>query len=161
MSRETEKVLLPADIPDILEKYGDLLCNYPQLPTKDSIYGNYKRTNKKLSVLFPLIEHPVHGKTGLHATEKYEDGYVTEYHYQWKIIIPKMGKLFHHISAWENEPHDAPWTPGKYKVKSEPHHHHHVPGNRDQRKENWDILTLDNAFSFVAHYIRSRDEYKP
>ncbi|MFD1363351.1 hypothetical protein [Lentibacillus salinarum] len=95
MSRETEKILLPADIPEILGKYGDLFCNYTQLPSKDSIYGNYKRTNHKLSVLFPLIEHPVHGKTGLHATEKYEDGFVIEYHYQWKIIIPKMGKLYH------------------------------------------------------------------
>ncbi|GAE94932.1 hypothetical protein JCM21714_4132 [Gracilibacillus boraciitolerans JCM 21714] len=120
-----------------------------------------KRTNNKLSVLFPLKEHPVHGKTGLHATEKYKNGFVAEYHYQWKIIIPKMGKLYHHISAWENEPHDASWTREKFKIKSESHHHHHVPGDREQRKENWDTLTLDDAFSFVAHYIHSGEEYKP
>jgi len=33
----------------------------------------------KLSVLFPLKEHPIHGITGLQATEKYDDnGYVKE-----------------------------------------------------------------------------------
>ncbi|GAE94930.1 hypothetical protein JCM21714_4130 [Gracilibacillus boraciitolerans JCM 21714] len=69
-----------------------------------------------------------------------------------------MGKLYHNISAWKNEPHDASWTPEKFKIKSEPHHHHHVPGDREQRKENWDILTLEDAFSFVAHNIHSGEE---
>ena len=49
----------------------------------------------------------------------------------------------------------------KYKVNSEPHHHHHVPGDRHQRKDNYDIHTLESAFDFVANYIESEEEYKP
>lgn len=113
-------------------------------------------------MLFPLIEHPIHGKTGLHVTEKYNEfGYVREYHYQWKIIVPKKGKLYSHIAAWENDSHDKDWTPNEYKVATEPHHYHHVPGDRKQRKENYDIWTLDDAFTFVAKYIETGEEYKP
>jgi len=43
-------------------------------------------------------------------------------------------------------------------VNSEPHHHHHVPGNR---KDNFDIHTLDAAFAFVARYMESGEEYTP
>lgn len=156
------ELLLPADINQILDQYGHLLQAYTNLPDRDSIFANYKITTKKLSVLFPLKEHPVHGITGLHATEKYkDDGSVKEYHYQWKIIIPKQGIKYSHISAWENEPHDAIWTPKEYIVASEPHHHHHVPGDRKQRKENFNIHTLEDAFAFVTEYIESGKEYKP
>ncbi|MCJ7841671.1 DUF6516 family protein [Lederbergia sp. NSJ-179] len=155
-------LLQPADLDDILDNYGDILESYINLHDKNSIYGNYKQTKTKLDVLFPLKEHPVHGITGLHATEKYDrEGYVREYHYQWKRIMPKTGIIFSHISAWENEPHDAPNTPGEYLVETEPHHHHHVPGDRKRRKENYDVLTLEAAFKFVSPYIRSGEEYKP
>ncbi len=158
---ETHAKLLPADINNILDKYGHLLQSYTGLIEKDSIYANYKLTSNKLSVLFPLKEHPVHGITGLHATEKYKNGYVKEYHYQWKIIIPKKGIRFSHISAWENEPHNAPNTPKEDKVDSEPHHHHHVPGDRKCRKDNFDVQTLEAAFAFIAKYIESGEEYIP
>ena len=155
-------ILLPADIDDILENYEDILESYQNLQEKISIYGSYKRTNRKLDVLFPFKEHPVHGITGIHATEKYEkNSYVREYHYQWKRIIPKEGIMFSHISAWENEPHDAPNTPAEYLVVTEPHHHHHVPGKRKQRQANYNIRTLESVFEFVAHYIRTGKEYKP
>lgn len=154
--------LLPADIDDILDSFGDILVSYQNFHEKNSIYGSFKRTKSKLDVLFPLKEHPIHGITGLHATEKYdENGYVREYHYQWKIIILKKGIMFSHISAWENEPHEASNTPDEYLVVTEPHHHHHIPGNRKQRKANYDIRTLEAAFKFVAVYIRSGKEYKP
>lgn len=155
-------MLPPADLDDILDNYVDILESHINLRNKNSFYGNYKRTKTKLDVLFPFREHPVHGITGLHATEKYDrEGYVQEYHYQWKRIIPKTGIIFSHISAWENEPHDAPNTPSEYLVETEPHHHHHVPGDRKRRKENYDVLTLGDAFKFVCLYIRSGEEYKP
>lgn len=155
-------MLIPADIDEILEDYGYILKSYQDLQERNSIYGFYKLTNRKLDVLFPLKEHPVHGITGLYATEKYdENGHVREYHYQWKRIIPKEGIMFSHISAWENEPHDAPNTPAEYIVATEPHHHHHIPGDRKRRKENYDIHTLVAAFEFVARYIESGKEYKP
>lgn len=158
----TSSVLLPADIDDVLDNYGDILQTYQNLPERNSIYGSFKRTKTKLIVLFPLKEHPVHGITGLHATEKYDEiGYVKEYHYQWKRIIPKEGIMFSHISAWENEPHDAPHTPDEYLVVTEPHHHHHIPGKRKHRKANCYVWTLEAAFEFVAPYIRSGKEYKP
>lgn len=165
MSRRPEPartILFSADIDDILNKYGDILDSYHNLQERNSIYASFKRTKTRLDVLFPLKEHPVHGITGLHAVEKYDEkGYVREYHYQWKRIIPKEGIMFSHISAWENEPHDAPNTPDKYLIVTEPHHHHHIPGDRKQRKANYDIRTLEAAFDFVAQYIRSGKEYKP
>ena len=126
-------------------------------------WGSYCPLKRdKLSVLFPLKEHPIHGITGLQATEKYDDnGYVKEYHYQWKVLVPKYGIIYSHISAWENEPHDHPSTPEEYKVNSEPHHHHHVPYDRHQRKDNYDIHSLESAFAFIAKYIESGEEYKP
>lgn len=146
---------------EILEKYGHLLSSYVNLRERDSIFSRYKRTTNKLSVLFPLKEHPIHGITGLHATEKYDkEGFVKEYHYQWKTLIPKKGIRFSHISAWENEPHNGPNTLDKYKVTSEPHHHHHVPGDRKQRQENFHVHTLDAAFAFIKEYIESGNEYK-
>ncbi|MGM8366804.1 hypothetical protein ACLIBG_15230 [Virgibacillus sp. W0181] len=161
-SKPINSVLLPADIDDILQDYGDYLKSYQNLHTKSSIYASFKRTKTKLDVLFPLKEHPIHGITGLHAIEKYDEkGYVKEYHYQWKRIIPKTGIKFSHISAWENEAHNAPNTSYEYIVDTEPHHHHHIPGERKHRKENYDIRTLDAAFNFVVHYIRSGKEYKP
>lgn len=156
------EILLPADIHEILNKYHYLLQNYTNLREPNSIFTTFKRTSNKLSVLFPLKEHPIHGITGLHATEKYdESGHVIEYHYSWKIISPKQGVIYSHISAWENEPHAEPDTLEKFIVHSEPHHHHHVPGDRRQRKENFDVHTLDAAFAFVEKYIESGDEYKP
>src|SRR5699024_9839767 len=100
---------------------------YSHIPGKEPVYPEVKKTAKKLSVLFPLKEHPVHGKTGLLATEKYSnEGFVIEYHYQWKLLIPKKGVRLSHISAWENESHNNP----KYQTATEPHHHHHIPGDR-------------------------------
>ncbi|MED3662073.1 DUF6516 family protein [Ureibacillus sp. FSL K6-8385] len=160
--RDVKEKLLPADIDEILKKYGHLLADYPAIAENGPIYPEYKRTKRLLYVLFPLKKHPVHGITGLLAIEKYDaDGYVEKYSYQWKVIYPKMGKMFKHISAWENEPHDAEWTEKALQVESEPHHHHHVPGDRKQRQANWDVWTLDEAFAFVAEYIESGKEYKP
>lgn len=165
MSKKVKRVNLllhPADIEDILEDYAYLLASYQNLRERNSVYGSYKRTSKKLDILFPFKEHPVHGITGLHAVEKYDDhGYISEYYYQWKKIIPKEGIAFTHISAWENEPHDAPDTPARFIVKTEPHHHHHIPGERRHRKENYDIRTLEAAFEFIAQYIITGKEYKP
>lgn len=97
----------------------------------------------------------------MQAIERYDnDGMVRKYSYQWKIIMPKMGINSHHISAWGNDPHDATWTSSEYAVESEPHHHHHVPGDWKQRQANWEVWTLEEAFEFVGEYIRSGVEYK-
>jgi len=35
--------------------------------------------------------------------EKYDnEGFVTEYHYQWMLLISEKGARLSHISAWEN-----------------------------------------------------------
>ena len=153
-----ETPLLPADLNDIVEKYKHIFTVYSDIPDKHSIYPEVKRTPNKLSVLFPLKEHPIHGKTGLLATEKYDnEGFVTEYHYQWKLLIPKKGVHLSQVTAWENEAHSYP----KYQTASEPHHHHHDPGDRSKRKENWDVRTLDEILGFIEKYIVSKREYMP
>ena len=154
--------LLPADIDEILDEYGPYLQSYTQLKDKDSIFANFKRTTKRLEVLFPLIEHPIHGITGLYAVENYNDaGYVRQYQYQWKVIVPRMGIQMSHISGWGNDPHNAEWTPKEYKVTTEPHHHHYDPSDRKKRRENYDVRTLNQAFIFVTEYLDSGKEYKP
>jgi hypothetical protein len=41
-----DNLLLPADIEEILEKYGHLLKSYTNLSDGNSIFGSYKRTPK-------------------------------------------------------------------------------------------------------------------
>ncbi|WP_019412691.1 DUF6516 family protein [Paenisporosarcina sp. TG20] len=152
--------LLPVEIDDILEKYGRYLKSYSQLQDRESVFANFKKTIKRLEVLFPLLEHPVHGITGLHVVENYDDdGYVRQYHYQWRVIVPKMGIRPSHICGWGNDPHDAEWTPEVYKVDTEPHHHHFDPNDRKNRRENYDVRTLEQAFEFVTKYLDSGEEY--
>lgn len=155
-------LLFPANIDDILDKYGHYLQTYSHLRDRESIYADFKKTSKRLEVLFPLIEHPFHGITGIHAVEKYDhEGNVSQYQYHWKIIVPKMGIQMSHISGWGNDPHDAEWTPDEYRIKTEPHHHHYDPKDRKKRRENYDVRTLNQVFTFVAKYLDSGKEYKP
>jgi hypothetical protein len=161
---DVNEVLLPADVLSIYDQYNDIITSayIKDIRGEKHIYPKIKLTPKVLSALLPLKEHPVHGITGIHVIENYDDnGHVRKYSYQWKVIIPKMGIQSYHISAWGNEPHDDPNTPEEFKVESEPHHHHHVPKDWRKRKRNWSVWTLEEAFEFVAHYIRSGQEYKP
>lgn len=150
----------PANIPEILEEFGHLLTIYENLKEHNSIHSSYLRTVKRLEVLFPLKEHPIHGKTGLLVIEKYDEaGYVERYNYVWKRVLPKTGINTAHISSWGNDSHDAEWTPEEFKVYSEPHHHHYDPNNRRKRKENYSVRTLRQAFLFVGEYIETEKEY--
>lgn len=160
MHKAGTSLLFPADIPSVLEEFWDLLQVYDQLHDRESIYGSFRNDIGRLEVLFPLKEHPIHGITGLRVYEKYNNaGYVEKYDYQWKLIIPRRGIQLSHISSWGNDRHDAEWTPDEYRVETEPHHHHFDPNNRKNRRENYDIRTLVQAFRFVEHYIRSGEEY--
>jgi len=152
-------LLLPTDIDQILEDYGHLLKVYPALLERHSIFTDYKRTHKRLEVLFPLKEHPVHGITGLHVYEKYNDaGTVELYSYSWKRIIPTQGIQFSHISSWGNDPHPPETTPQHLQVTTEPHHHHYDPDQRSKRKSSY-IRSLDQVFMYVAYYIETGEVY--
>ncbi|WCF11388.1 DUF6516 family protein (plasmid) [Paenibacillus thiaminolyticus] len=152
--------LYPADIQEILEEFEHLLQVYDNFRDRESIYSNFIIDVKRLEVVFPLREHPIHGITGLRAYEKYDDaGYVLRYDYQWKRIVPKMGIQLSHITSWGNDPHDAPDTPEEYRVETEPHHHHYDPQNRKNRCENYNIRTLRDAFKFIEPYILEGKEY--
>lgn len=56
------KLLLPADLPSILDEYKDIFENYGDISGKDKVFPRMKFTSNLLSVLFLLIEHPVYGK---------------------------------------------------------------------------------------------------
>jgi len=154
--------LLPADMDQVIEDFGHLFQVYPRFNDKNSIYADYRRTPKKLEVLFPLLIHPTHGITGLHARELYDDaGTVREYQYAWKRIIPVGGIKYSHICSWGNDSHPPETTPAELCVNTEPHHHHHVPApDRRLRKDSY-IYTLDRAFMYVAHYIETGETYYP
>lgn len=161
MSKDQEEQKLePADIPEILEEFSHLLGNYENLNERNSVYSNYYRRIKRVEVLFPLKEHPIHGKTGLLAIEKYDDaGYVERYNYIWKRILPKTGINTAHISSWGNDSHNADGTADIFKVETEPHHHHHDPNDKAKRKENYSVRTLRQAFLFIGEYINTNKEY--
>lgn len=160
----TEEKLLPTNILEVLEKFASFLKHYKQIgPTykKDDVgYVEYERKSKKLRVLFPLKEHPIHGITGIEISEKYNDeDYVERYIYVWKKILPKAGVSSSHICGWGNDPHNAPNTPDEYKVDTEPHHHHYDPKDRKHRKNNFRVRTVEDVFDFVVPYILSGKEY--
>nr|WP_285853154.1 DUF6516 family protein [Sporosarcina luteola] len=155
------------DLEDIIEKYGKYFESYPNIDNKpagqdNAIYPQINSSGKnRMDVLFPLQKHPIHGITGIHAIEKYKEGKIIRYHYHWKIISPKMGVQMNHISGWGNDPHNSPGTPDKFIVETEPHHHHHVPGDRSQRKASYDVRTLEDVFEFVIPYFISGNAYHP
>lgn len=152
---------LPSDIEEILEKYEDIISQYAVGKGKEYV-PRYERNERFMRAIIPLKEHPEYGITGMVAFETYdEDGRIERYSYSWRILHPKRGKHAGHITAWENDPHDSPNTPPEYRVTTEPHHHHHVPFDRRQRKENYDVRTLDDAFSKVAEFVRSGKPYTP
>ncbi|MFD0715485.1 DUF6516 family protein [Paenibacillus sp. GCM10027626] len=160
MSENNNPPLYPADIQDILDEFGHLLATYDKFKDRESIFSSYIQNVKRLEVVFPLREHPIHGITGLRVYEKYDDaGYVVRYDYQWKQIVPKAGIQFSHITSWGNDPHDSPDTPERYKVETEPHHHHYDPNNRKNRTNNYDVRTLRDAFKFIEPYILEGREY--
>ncbi|WP_157272952.1 hypothetical protein [Paenibacillus daejeonensis] len=66
-------LLYPADIQEILEEFQDIFQTYDHFSDRESIYANYRSDAKRLEVVFPLKEHPIHGNTGLRAYEKYNE----------------------------------------------------------------------------------------
>ena len=73
-----------------------------------------------------------------------------------------MSVLGHHVSVWGSDPHDAEGTGQEFIVESAPHHHHYnTPGEWKKRQDNWDVWTLEEAFAFVAEYIRTGKAYVP
>ncbi|PLT44293.1 hypothetical protein B8V81_2724 [Paenibacillus pasadenensis] len=66
-------LLFPADIPELLEEFHDLFQTYERFQDRESIYADFRMDRKRLEVVFPLKEHPIHGITGLRAYEKYDD----------------------------------------------------------------------------------------
>lgn len=153
--------LLPANLGSILKKYDKWIEVYTNFTGKNSVHGEFHKSPKRIEIIFPLKEHPHHGVTGLHAIEKYDDaGFVQEYQYMWKVIVPKMGVQLNHISSWGNEAHNSPGTKSEYITDTEPHHHHHVPGDRSKRQSNWNVHTLEQAFEFIIPFLESGEEYK-
>ncbi len=66
---------------------------------------------------------------------------------------------FREIIDSTHERHDDPNTPDKYKIETEPHHHHYVPGDRSKRQENRDTRTLKSVLKVVEHYIINNKSY--
>lgn len=38
-------------------------------------------------------------------------------------------------------------------LKSDPHHYHHIPGDRAQVQDNWTIRDLESVLSIVEGFI--------
>ncbi|WP_285395116.1 hypothetical protein [Lysinibacillus sp. fls2-241-R2A-57] len=45
------------------------------------------------------------------------------------------------------------------ELKSDPHHHHHVPGDRAQLQDNWTIRDLESVLTVVEEFIRENKPY--
>lgn len=136
----------------IIEKFEDMIDGIPEIKI---LSNEYESKNAKVKGLIPLKKHPVHGKTGIVFFERYVGGELVKYNYSWEIIYPKMGIKYRHISAWGMEHHT------RMKVKTDPYHHHHIPGERSQRQECYYIRSLLDVTEFISEYIREGIQYRP
>jgi hypothetical protein len=103
----------------------------------------------KLNLNF--VRHPHYGFTKFRIREKYDAlDQLMEYRYCWEISSKPSG----HISAWENELHIVP-----HGFPTDPHHHHHVPMDRNQVQGSPTVRDLSMAFGAIIPYFRSGKAY--
>lgn len=92
-----------------------------------------------------------YGETKMRVREWFDaDDNKIQYRYAWEKNNTKPG----HISAWENEHHNIP-----HGLDTDPHHHHHVPGDRTQLQANYRTRELEIALERVEEYIVHNKQY--
>jgi Family of unknown function (DUF6516) len=133
-----------SDYKDIVNKFSHIFREPPDLDIQEG-------TETVIKITFYLNNISSYGDTKLRVREWYNDSDIkTRYRYAWEKNRTKPG----HISAWENEHHDVP-----HGLDTDPHHHHHVPGDRTQVQENRNVRDLDAALSSVEEYISNNKPY--
>ncbi|MFG3435119.1 toxin-antitoxin system TumE family protein [Lysinibacillus fusiformis] len=111
--------------------------------------------NKVIKITFYFISS-FYGETRLRVREWYDkNDNKIQYRYSWEKNSKKPG----HISAWENEHHEVPHHILPEGLKSDPHHHHHIPGDRVQVQDNWTIRNLESVLSIVEGFIIAGKPY--
>lgn len=95
-----------------------------------------------------FLEVGFYGETKMRIREWFDqEDKKIQYRYSWEKNTKGSG----HISCWENEhPHG---------LETDPHHHHHVPGDRSQKQENFNTRDLEKALSIVEEYILENKQY--
>lgn len=129
----------------LIKIYGSYIKSPPLLLSlnRDSTTGIIK-----VQLNLELASHPIYGVTKFRIRETFDtSGKLIKYRYCWEINRKPTG----HITAWENEhPHG---------LSTDPHHHHHIPFDRKQVKENKSVRNLTDALAIVMSYIKSGKEY--
>lgn len=138
-------MIFPTHITHLLRTYSSYILSPPLLYDLDIDPG--KKTTKMILNL-EFINHPVYGRTQLRIRETYNsESQLILYRYNWE----RNNKPESSITAWENEHY--------HNVSTDPHHHHHVPFDRKQAKENSDVRCLADALTIIIPYIQTGNEY--
>ncbi|MFJ7890558.1 DUF6516 family protein [Lysinibacillus xylanilyticus] len=134
------------DYTPLINRFKSILRQPTDLLIEDNI-NNPDITVVKITF---YLKSSFYGETQLRVREWFENGKKNQYRYSWEKNNKKTG----HISAWENEHHRIP-----HNVQSAPHHHHHIPGDRDKLQETWTIRDLESVLSVVEGFIISGKPY--
>lgn len=111
----------------------------------------------KVIAELPLRHHFHHGDTILYINEKLDEaGNIEEFRYGWELSQKKerLSKAARHITAFDKQTHPEP----PHNVKTDPYHHHHVPGDITKRKET-SVQTLEDVIGILSDYMVGNFEY--
>lgn len=134
-----------SDYQSIIKKFGDIFRQTPDLELDINASGI-----TVIKITF-YLKSGFYGETKIRVREWYDQNdNKLQYRYSWEKNRTKPG----HISAWENEPHETP-----HGLETDPHHHHHVPGDRSKLQGNFNTRDLEKALSVVEEYILENKEY--
>ncbi|MFF5401168.1 DUF6516 family protein [Peribacillus butanolivorans] len=141
--------------------FADLFVANPQLFNHNKIPEIKAKGEKRVVATMPLNNHDIYGETVLFINEKYSDlGDIKEYRYAWeypdKKGRDKKSKKERHITSFDRQLHPEP----PRNVKTDPYHHHNVPGDTVPRTET-SIKKLEDFLPILTDYINSHNEFMP
>ena len=150
MTSQTERVKF---IQKIYEEYSEVF-DYG----KPEMYFVKSSGRKRVIASLPLKNHLIHGETILHINEKIVEDNLEEYRYGWELSQRerKMGASTRHITAFDKQFKE---NPPYNNIKTNPFHHHHIPGQTSPRTETR-VEFLEDVILILKDYLGSGKAYK-
>lgn len=142
-----------------VQYFADLFESNPQLFNHNKIPEIKAKGEARVVATLPLNNHNIYGETVLSINEKYSDlGDIEEYRYAWEYPVVqgrnRKSKHERHITSFDKQEHPEP----PRHVKTDPFHHHNVPGDTVPRTET-SIENLHEVIGIITDYIESNKEY--
>lgn len=113
----------------------------------------------KVEARLALQSHFHYGETILYINELFnDDGTIEQYRYGWEYKQTphrRISKKERHITAFDKQEHPEP---PHNDIKTDPYHHHHVPGEISKRKET-NVQSLEDVITILSDYIFADIKY--